>query len=331
MRRWAGPMAAVAAFGLVCSRSLAAASIAEDTLRELRVRLLGSERLRVPDAEWRATFASAERLENQAVQADDPNAALTVREIRARALAFVAGDARGAVELLRRGREMYGRAAPVAARRAVVAEAEILAKLGDAAAIRRLMDEFRVAPYYDGAPFRYTVHEGRDTPITILRPRGGPENSITLTALGRLLRRAGAAPGSAFPDFTVTDAEGLPLSSADLRGRAAIVVFWLASAADSEKLLREIARLVERRGGHTVQVIAVCWDRSGDELRAMTAREPLRRWRNVPRESAQPLAARLGLFGEGEVFVLDAAGRIVERGVRGAELAVAADRAISGR
>lgn len=331
MRRWADLCWVVAAAGLACNGAMAAGATEETALRDLRVRLLGSERLRVPDAEWRATMAAAERLENQAAQQGDPNAALTIREIRARALALVAGDALGAVELLRRGRERYGRAAPVAARQATVAEGEILARLGDAAAIRRLMDEFRAAPYYDGAPFRYTVHEGRDTPITILRPRGGPENSITLTALGRLLRRANAAPGAQFPDFTLTDSEGRTLSAADWRGRATIVVFWLANAAESERLLREIAGIIERRSAERVTVVAICLDRSGEELKALTSREPLRRWRNVPRESAQPLAARLGLFGESEVFVLDAQGLIVERGVTGSDLAVAVDRALAVR
>jgi len=328
MRR--GAPAAWLALTLSLAGARAADAASDDALRDLRVRLLGLERGRIADAEWRAAFADAERMERQAADAGDAALALAVLETRARALALVAGDPRGAVALLRGGRERYAAAAPAAARRAVIAEADLLARIGDASAIRRLMEEFRNGPLYDGAPFRYTVGEGRDTPLTILRPRGGTENSITMTALSTALRRAAAAPGMPFPDFAAEDLEGRALSSGDLKGRATIFVFWLSGSAMQEQWLKEIAAVVARRGARAPQVVAVCLDRAGHELRARIAQEPLRRWRHLPRESAGPLMARLGIFGDSEIFVLDADGRIVDRGVTGADLPAAVDRAIGG-
>src|SRR5207253_7929368 len=39
-------------------------------------------------------------------------------------------------------------------------------------------------------------------------------------------RMAAGAVGSSLPDFSVTDLQGHPLSSADLRGRVVLVDFW---------------------------------------------------------------------------------------------------------
>ncbi len=306
-----------------------AETLPESVLNNLRLRLLGWERGRVPDAEWRAAVAEAEQIEQRAAGDGDASAALALLEMRARALALVAGDVPGGVALLRSGRERYAPAAPVAARRVVIAEADLLARIGDAPAIRRLMDEFRAGPLYDGAPFQYTVGEGRDTPLTILRPRGGTENSITMTALSKALRRASAAPGTPFPDFTAMDSDGRPLTMADLRGRATIVVFWFSGSAEQERLLREVAAVAERRGARAPLIVAVCLDRSGEDLHSWIAREPLRRWRNIPREAAGPLMARLGIFGDSEIIVIGADGRIVGRGVGRAELPQVVDRAIA--
>ncbi len=299
----------------------------ENALRETRGRLLGAERGYATDAAWREALADVERLELRAAAESQWSAAVSALELRGLALSHIAGDHRGAIALLRQGRAKYGAAAPAEMRRLYLAEAQILARAGDPVALRRLMAEFRESPFSDAAPPRYAVGEGRDTPLVIERPRAAGENSLTLTAMSKFLRQAAAAPGAPFPDFEADDLEGRRVARSSLVGRGAVVLFWVAGSPLWPQRRDELQRALARRRETTPLVLAICQDLDAPALRAAAAQEPLRNWRHLTRESAADLAARLGLFGEAEIFVLDREARIVARGAWGAELSAALDRA----
>ncbi len=305
-----------------------AAEPADDPLRDLRIRLLGAERGYVADAEWQAAFAEGERIEAAAAASRDWTTAIEASALLARALAWVPGDTAGAVSRLRAARARYEEAAPAEARRLYLAEAEILARIGDAGAIRRLMSAFRSSPSYDGRPFEYRVGEGRNTPLVIVRPKGSGENSLTLTAMSRLLNRALTAPGSFFPSFAIEDIHGRRLSSADLRGAPAVVVFYVAGSPLWPRQLWSLSNISQQHRRSGLNILAICLDLEEDELKTAARRPPLSEWWVAAGAKAASLSARLGIYGESEIFLLDREGRIIARGLDESGLAEAVRRSI---
>ncbi len=298
----------------------AAASATDKPLRDIRLRLIGNERGGAVDAERRAALAEAERVEAEAVAQRDWTTAAESAALQALARALVFGDANGALARLRATRARYLAEAPEAVRRLYLTEAQILARLGNAAAIRALMDEFRASHAFDGRPFLYRVGEGHDTPMMIMRPRGAGENSITLTAMAKMLNRALTAPGAFFPTFEFSDIHGRRLTSADLNGAPVIVAFWANGSPIWKQQIRDIADVWKRYRSSGLQVVAINLDLEEDVLRLVSGRQPLSDWRVVSRTSAAAVAARLGLYGDPEILVLDRAGRIVARDVEAANL-----------
>jgi|SRR5207244_3822878 len=61
-------------------------------------------------------------------------------------------------------------------------------------------------------------------------------------------RMAAGAVGSSLPDFSVTDLQGHPLSSADLRGRVVLVDFWATWCQPCKKEMPGYQKLVDRYG-----------------------------------------------------------------------------------
>ncbi len=270
------------------------------------------------------------RLEADAASARDWPAAVETAALLARALAFVPRDTAAALARVRAARARYMALAPEETRRLFLAEAEILSQIGDAAGIRSLMSEFRRSPAFDGRPFEYRVKEGHDTPMVIVRPRGGPENSITLTAMGRLLNRAQAAPGSFWPAFEWQDAQGRRVTQADLHGAPALVVFLIHRSPIWERQHRVVNTAWRRYGAAGLRILAVCMNLDGNELREFSRGFPPE-WFFVSAKEAGAIAARVGIFGESEIFALDAGGRILARGLEQSEIIGALRQAFGGR
>lgn len=61
-------------------------------------------------------------------------------------------------------------------------------------------------------------------------------------------RIAAGAIGSSLPDFSVTDLQGHPLSSSDLRGKVVLVDFWATWCQPCKKEMPGYQKLVDRYG-----------------------------------------------------------------------------------
>ena len=310
-------MAAMAIAGAAIVRADSGAAQA------LRIRLLGRERGMTPDAAWRAALEEARALEESAARQGAWPLAIEVAGMRAYALAWVAQDYPAALALLQQARSRYLSQAPGNARSLFLAEAEIRSRLGDEIGIRKLITEFRSSPAYDGAPLRYQLGEGRDTPMVIERPRAAvAESSITLAAMQRLQMRARAAPGAWFPPFEMTDAFGRRISSAALAGKPVCILFFASRSPLWERLAQAIARW-ERSYGGRFYLLLVSLDLDDEGVRTLSQRYPLTSARWFSRNAGAATAMRVGVFGDPEGFVLDAEGRIRYRGTDESELAAA--------
>jgi Redoxin len=84
--------------------------------------------------------------------------------------------------------------------------------------------------------------------VIVLRGNGFPANG-----------ESGAAKGTAFPDVTLADADGVTISTSSLRGKPTLVWFAVSSCPDVEGLHR-VARLDEETGGHALQIVMVFLD-----------------------------------------------------------------------
>lgn len=70
--------------------------------------------------------------------------------------------------------------------------------------------------------------------------------------------------GSSFPDFSVTDLQGRPLSSAGLRGKVVLVDFWATWCQPCRKEMPGYQKLVQRYGSRGFAVIGFKFDTMAD-------------------------------------------------------------------
>jgi len=88
--------------------------------------------------------------------------------------------------------------------------------------------------------------------LIVVRGNGFPTNG-----------EPGAAKGTAFPDLSVTDADGATTSTSSLTGKPTLVWFAVSSCPDVDGL-RRIAALDEESGGRALRILIVFLDqRSG--------------------------------------------------------------------
>src|SRR5207245_9324273 len=77
-------------------------------------------------------------------------------------------------------------------------------------------------------------------------------------------RMAAGAVGSSLPDFSVTDLQGHPLSSADLRGRVVLVDFWATWCQPCKKEMPGYQKLVDSYGSRGFAVVGLKFDTMRD-------------------------------------------------------------------
>src|SRR5207302_5247971 len=77
-------------------------------------------------------------------------------------------------------------------------------------------------------------------------------------------RMAAGAVGSSLPDFSVTDLQGHPLSSADLRGKVVLIDFWATWCQPCKKEMPGYQSLVDRYGSGGLVIIGFKFDTMPD-------------------------------------------------------------------
>ena len=277
------------------------------------------------DQEWRDVMSQLDDYARRAEREEAYGAVVQARSIKAMVLADMRRDYAGALRVLDGALKDYGRRKLPEVKRLYVQKAEVYGKMGDEDAVRRTIEEFRHSPHFDPMEYPYAVGEGRNTPLTLVRPTARGADSVSVTAMEVARGRARFAPGNLFPVFNLTDSKGRPVNLEDLRGQVVLVDFWQQGWTPWKRDLEYLKSTYHRYQGVGFQVVGIAIDRDTAAAQAFAGASSLP-WILVYGE--QSLARELGIFGEATNFLLDRNGMIIGQNLRGADLAVAVQRAL---
>lgn len=279
-------------------------------------------------SEWADTMRELDAMADRAVRDGKPDLVVQARAIKAMALADMKRDLPAALQVLEETKRVYGGQKLPSVKRLYVQQAEYLGRMGDADGVRRVIEEFRQNPNYDPVSYPVELHEGRNTPMTIVRPTARGADSVSVTAMEVARERARFAPGNLFPDLSWTDEDGRTMRLSDLRGRVVLVDFWHPSWTPWNRDLSNLQKLHAKYRPLGFEVVGIALERDDAAARAFAARHRIA-WPLVYGETELP--RRLSLFGEAANFLLDANGVILARDVRGADLSQALQKILGAR
>jgi peroxiredoxin len=276
-------------------------------------------------AEWDELFAQLDNLETRAQQDRDWDTVVEVNVIKAMVYSDMLGDHQKAVAILQDTKRRYRDQILPAVRKVYIREAEVYSKIGDEAAISRLIKEYKASPLYDPQPYAYWGGQGRDVPLTVVRPNERGDSSLSVTAMETYRMQARFAPGNAFPDFHGADQNGKPVSLSDVKGKVVLFDFWMPNWDPWKREAPNLAGLYRSYSSRGFEIIgfnvAPAAAVSKDFVRAYSMT-----WPQVTVDPA--LFRKLGIFGEATSFLIDRDGIIVGRALKGSELVNAVKRTL---
>ncbi|HMP77054.1 MAG TPA: redoxin domain-containing protein [Kiritimatiellia bacterium] len=279
-------------------------------------------------AEWQEAMRELDTVTAEAVRGGNRDLAVQALAVKAMALADMQRDVAGALRVLDEAKRQYAQEKLPSVRRLFIQEADYYGRLGDAVAVRRTIEEFRANPNFDPVEYPVELYDGRNTPMMVVRPSAGGQDSTAVTAMEVARERARFAPGGFFPDFTWTDGAGQPGSLQALRGKVVLVDFWHQGWTPWVRDLGNQRRAYDLYRKLGFEIVGVALDRDIAAARSYAGRERLP-WPLVYGE--KDLTRQLGLFGESANFLVDQNGIIIGRNLRGAELTHALQRALGAR
>ena len=230
-----------------------------------------------------------------------------------------------ALDILDALREGFAAEHPPNMKKVYVRQAELFAKLGDDIAIRDLIKEFRRSSYYDEQQYAYSGGQGREQPLTVVRPHGKGSGSLTVTAMERYRQAARFAPGNPCPNFQTVDRQGVSLQLADYQGQVVLIDFWMGRWAPWRRELPHLARTYREYHPYGFEIVGVALDRKGAGLNELAIREKAT-WRHVVGDMKLP--GKFGVYGEATNFLIDQEGVIIGRDLKGSELVLAIRKAL---
>lgn len=278
-----------------------------------------------PQAEWDALLAEINGMESRAEATGSWDTLVEINVIEAMVYSDMMGDPEKALAVLREAKKSYAQKAPASMPKVYVRMAEVYSKIGDEESIRRLVNEFKASRFYDPEKYSYTGGQGRDVPLTLQRPSGRGDDSLSVTAMEMYRQRARFAPGRPFPDFEAADTRGVPVRLSDYRGRVVLVDFWLQGWEPWQRELPNLVSLHQRYNRFGFEIVGVNLDLApggvNDFVRARNMA-----WPQIVGDRALP--RKVGLFGEAASFLVDRDGLIVARDLKGADLVEAVKQAL---
>lgn len=279
------------------------------------------------EQEWLDVTGQLDNLAAKAERGGNLPIVVQARAIKAMVLSDMKRDHEGALTVLDDAiREFGGRKLPEA-KRLYVQKAEVYSKLGDEAAVRRTIDEFRSSPNFDPMSYPFAVGQGRDTPLSVVRPTARGADSVSVTAMEVARSRARFAPGNLFPSFTLTDSQGRAIRLQDLRGKVVLLDLWQQGWTPWRRDLAYLVSTYRRYNGYGFEIIGVALDRDVAAAQSFVAANQLP-WTQVYGDTS--LSRQLGIFGESANFLIDQNGMIIGQNLRSADLAHAVKQALGG-
>ena len=276
-------------------------------------------------AEWDELLAQLDNLETRGQKDRDWDTVVEVNVIKAMVYSDMLGDHRKALSILHDTKRRYRDQILPTVRKVYVREAEVYSKIGDEAAISRLIKEYKASPLYDPQPYTYSGGQGRDVPLTVVRPNERGDNSLSVTAMETYRMQARFAPGNAFPDFQGADQNGKPVSLSDMKGKVVLIDFWMPNWEPWKRETPNLVGLYRSYGSRGFEIVgfnvAPAVAVSKDFMRAYKIT-----WPQVTADPA--LFRKLGIFGEATSFLVDRNGTIVGRDLKGSDLVDAVKRTL---
>lgn len=294
-------------------------------LKALLSRLQAMSHGTFTEQEWRDVITQLDDYAARAEREDAYGVVVQARSIKAMVLADMRRDYPAALRVLDDALEKYGRHKLPEVKRLYVQKAEVYGKMGDEAGVRRTIEAFRNSPHYDPMEYPYAVGEGRNTPLTLVRPTARGADSVSVTAMEVARGRARFAPGNLFPVFSLTDSMGRPVNLEDLRGQVVLIDFWQQGWTPWRRDLEYLKSTYHRYQGAGFHVVGIALDRDTAAAQAFAGAHNLP-WTLVYGDTA--LARQLGIFGEAANYLVDRNGMIIGQNLRGADLALAVQRAL---
>lgn len=276
-----------------------------------------------PAEEWDAVIDDIHATIARAEDAGDAEEMISISLILADVYSDMQGDHARALEVLTDLRTVFEGKPVEGMPRIYAGLAEVYARMGDEAAIRSLIDEFKASPYYDPREHPIQGGENPDTPVTIVRPSAASDNSLTVTMMRRSLREARLAEGRGFPDFEAVDTAGRPVRLADCRGRVLLLDFYVRGWKPWEDRLPVLRDLYRQHRAQGFSILGICVEPRPQGVIAF-ADEHGMTWPQIAGDTRLPY--NLGVGGTSTSFLLDPQGRIVGRDLPPGDLAAAVDR-----
>lgn len=115
-------------------------------------------------------------------------------------------------------------------------------------------------------------------------------------------------PGSKAPEFTMQDVNGTPVSLADVKGKAVLLVLWATWCETCKSQIPALKNLQARYQNKNFVILAPVVNDSKDAYREYVRQFPLPYHSGTARED---LASLYKITGVPEAFVLDREGRFV--------------------
>jgi len=97
---------------------------------------------------------------------------------------------------------------------------------------------------------------------------------FTLVVLA-LSARAAVTPGSSLPTVAFRTLRGDTITTADLRGKPAVIAFWATWCSTCKAELEHLRRIHARHGADRLRILAVSVDEEREALDAYLAQHPL--------------------------------------------------------
>lgn len=308
------------------------AGAAEDFRGELNTLTTGLRALGdrvITERQWTDIVGRLADLAVRAEASGEIGVAVEATVARARAWGDLRRDPAQAATILRMTRDRFGARPLAEVRHIYLTEAEMLARVGDSAAIRRLILAYKGSAVYDPAPLVYSADGSGSPSITMVHPRSAQTESSVVLAMHKYLDQALSASGSRFPDFMLTDTQGAQYSPGSLQGRVALVDVWVAGSVPWDRNRPFIAQAREKFAGQGFEVIGICQNLGAAGIRDFAAARPGMTWPQVEGRTARDLIMRLGIPGESANFLIDRHGRVRGRNLEGSALLEAVARLVA--
>ncbi len=294
-------------------------------LRPLHSRIQSMSHGYYSEQDWQQVFAEVRAVAALARQEGNDDLAIEAALLEAQAWMDMRGQLSRALEVLDRTRQTYAQSTSASMRKVFVREAEVYAQQGDQAAIRKLIDQFKASHWYQPERYPYRVGEGRNAPLSVVRPGSSGADSLVLTTMQNFLNAARFAPGNPCPFFSGVDRAGQPVSLDDYAGKVVLVDFWQGNWVPWRRNLAYQAKVFQSYQPAGFEVIGMALDADSVQFDSLLA-ESGATWRQLAPDPA--IASQFGLHGEATSFLVDRDGVIIGRNLRGADLVLAIRRAL---